>query len=113
MKVQETLTIGGDKNRKDKTTILGPHVFRVTTYGQRDDALEKWLLHFERLGVPAAIIKSRKHYSVWKYGLEYTSTDWRLILESLTGEIIEEVNNFKDYWSKHNKAARPVRVLDD
>jgi len=58
--VQETLTIGGDKKRKDKTTILGPYVFRVTIYGQRDDALDMWLLYFERLGVPAAIIKKRE-----------------------------------------------------
>ena len=103
--VQETLTIGGDKKRKDKTTILGPYVFRVTTYGQRDDALDMWLLYFERLGVPAAIIKNGKNYSVWKYGLEYISTDWLPILKSPTGEIIEEVNNFKDYLSKQNKAA--------
>ncbi len=103
--LQETLSIGGDKKRKDKTTILGPHVFRVTNYGQRDDALEMWLLHFERLGVPAALIKNGKNYSVWKYGLEYVSADWPPILESPTGEIIEEVNNFKNYWSKKKKAA--------
>ncbi|MCZ6564117.1 MAG: hypothetical protein O6948_14550, partial [Deltaproteobacteria bacterium] len=97
--------IGGDKKRKDKTTILGPYVFRVTTYGQRDDALDMWLLYFERLGVPAAIIKNGKNYSVWKYGLEYISSDWSPKLKSPTGEIIEEVNNFKDYLSKQNKAA--------
>ena len=95
--VQETLTIGRDKKRKNKTTILGPYVFRVTTYGQRDDALDMWLLHFERLGAPAAIIETGKNYSVWKYGLEYT-TDWPPILKRPTGEIIEEVNNFKEYW---------------
>ena len=103
--VQEILTIGGDKKRKDKTTIIGPHVFRVTTYGQRDDALETWLLHFERLGVSAAIIKNRKNYSVWKYGLEYVSADSPAILERAKGAIVEEVHNFGDYWPKHNKAA--------
>ncbi len=103
---KNTQTIGGDKKRKDKTTILGPHAFRMSNYGQRDYALDMWLLHFERLGVPAAIIKkNRKNYSVWKYGLEYISTDWPPILKSPTGEIIEEVNNFKDYLSKQNKAA--------
>jgi hypothetical protein len=102
---QETLIIGRDKKRQEQTTIIGPHVFRVTNYGQRDDALEMWLLHFERLGVPAAIIKSGKRYSVWKYGLEYVSADSWSISERATGEIIEEVNNFKDYWPKHNKTA--------
>ncbi len=102
---QNTQTIGGDKKRKDKTTILGPHVFRMSNYGQRDYALDMWLLHFEQLGVPAAIIKNRKNYSVWKYGLEYVSADSPPILERATGEIVEEVHNFGDYWPKRDKAA--------
>ena len=101
----ETLTIGRDKKRQDQTTIIGPHVFRISNRERKEYALKMWLLHFERLGVPAAIIKSKKRYSVWKYGLEYVSADSGPILESATGEIIEEVNNFKDYWPKHNKAA--------
>ena len=92
--VQKTLTIGRDKKRQEQTTILGPHVFRISNRGQQDDALVMWLLNFERPGVSAAIIKSRKRYSVWKYGLEYVSADSRPILESAAGEIIEEVNNF-------------------
>ncbi len=103
---KNTQTIGGDKKRKDKTTILGPHAFRMSNYGQRDYALDMWLLHFERLGVPAAIIKkNRKNYSVWKYGLEYVSADSPAILERAKGAIVEEVHNFGDYWPKHNKAA--------
>jgi hypothetical protein len=102
---QNTQTIGGDKKRKDNTTILGPHVFRMSNYGQRDYALDMWLLHFERLGIPAAIIKNRKNYSVWKYGLEYVSADPPQILERATGEIVEEVHNFGDYWPKRDKAA--------
>lgn len=96
---------GGDKKRKDKTTILGPHVFRMSNYGERDYALNMWLLHFERLGVPAAIIKNRKNYSVWKYGLEYISAESPPILERAKGEIIEEVHNFGDYWPERGKAA--------
>ncbi len=102
---QETQTIGRDKKRQEQTTIIGPHVFRISNREQKDDALEMWLLHFERLGVPAAIIKSKKRYSVWKYGLEYVSADSRPILESAIGEIIEEVNNFRDYWPKRDKKA--------
>ncbi len=102
---QNTQTIGGDKKRKDKTTILGPHVFRIINYGQRDYALDMWLLHFEQLGVPAAIIKNRKNYSVWKYGLEYVSADSPPILERATGAIVEEVHRFGDYWPKRDKAA--------
>ena len=37
---QNTQTIDGDKKRKDKSTILGPHVFRMSNYGQRDNALD-------------------------------------------------------------------------
>ncbi len=102
---QETLTIGRDKKRQEQTTIIGPHVFRISTRVRKDDALEMWLLHFERLGVPAAIIKNRKNYSVWKYGLEYVSADLPPILERATGAIVEEVHSFGDFWPKRDKAA--------
>jgi len=102
---KNTLTIGREKKRKDKTTILGPHVFRMSNYGQRDYALDMWLLHFERLGVPAAIIKNRKNYSVWKFGLEYVSADSPPLSERATGAIVQEVHSFGDYWPKHDKAA--------
>ncbi len=46
---QNTQNIDGDKKRKDKTTILGPHVFRMSNYGQRDYALDMWLLHLNSL----------------------------------------------------------------
>jgi len=98
---QDTPTTGIDKKRKYKTTILGPHVFRMSRYDKQADALKLWLIHFERLGVPAAIVKSKiitkERYSVWKYGLEYVSPK-PLNLERATGKIIEEVNNFGHYW---------------
>ncbi len=102
---RNTQAIDGDKKSKDKTTILGPHVFRISNYGQRDYALDMWLLHFDRLGVPAAIIKNRKNYSVWKFGLEYVSADSPPILERAMGAIVEEVHSFGDYWPKRDKAA--------
>ncbi len=100
---QDTPTTGIDNNRKDKTTTRGPHVFRMSRYDKQADALKVWLLHFERLGVPAAIVKSKmitkERYSVWKYGLEYVSPKSLPKLERATGKIMEEVNNFGNYWS--------------
>ncbi len=106
MIAQDTPTSGIDKKRKDKTTILGPHVFRMSRYDKQADALKMWLIHFERLGVPAAIVKSkiitRERYSVWKYGLEYVSPKSPPNLERATGKIIEEVNNFGHYWPRRH-----------
>jgi len=100
---QDTPTIGIDKKFKGNTTTLGPHVFRMSRYEKQEDVLKVWLLHFERLGVPAAIVKSKiitkERYSVWKYGLEYVTAKSPPIVEMATGKIIEEVNNFGNYWS--------------
>ena len=102
--VQDTPTTGIDKKRKEKTITLGPHVFRMSRYEKEEATLKTWLIHFERLGVPAAIVKSRiitkERYSVWKYGLEYVSYKSPPKLEMVTGKIIEEVNSFGDYWPK-------------
>jgi len=64
-----------------------------------------WLLYFEQLGVPAAIIKNRKNYSVWKFGLECVSADSPPLLERAMGAIVREVHSFGDYWPKRDKAA--------
>ncbi len=99
---QDTPTTGIDNKRKDKTITLGPHVFRMSSYEKQEDILKMWLIHFERLGVPAAIVKSKvitkERYSVWKYGLEYVSPKSPSRLERATGKIMEEVNNFGNYW---------------
>ena len=110
---QDTPTIGIDNNRKDKTTTRGPHVFRMSRYEKQEDVLKVWLLHFERLGVPAAIVKSKiitkERYSVWKYGLEYVAAKSPPIVEMATGKIIEEVNNFGNYWSNQLRFTRRHR----
>ncbi|MFQ5866279.1 MAG: hypothetical protein ACE5IW_13735 [bacterium] len=106
---QKTQSTNGDKKRKYKTIVLGPDVFRMSNYGQRDNALEIWLLYFERLGVPAAIIKNRNYFSVWKYGLKYITAHSPTNLERTKGEIVEEVNDFRDYWPKRDRAACPAR----
>ncbi len=78
-------------------------MFRMSRYEKQEDVLKVWLLHFKRLGVPAAIVKNRiitkVRYSVWKYGLEYVSPKSPPKLERATGRIIKEVNKFGNYWS--------------
>ena len=101
---QDTPTTGIGKKLNGNTITLGPHVFRMSRYEKQEDDLKVWLLHFERLGVPAAIVKSKiitkERYSVWKYGLEYVSPKSLPKLERATGKIVEEVNNFGNYWPK-------------